>query len=506
MSSPDPPSDDMEQEETSTRKRRHSDRRRISTQRWKDAMDNIAEDRAAKAARRAKATEQRKIRAQHEAAAATVVRASDTDEVQQLKELLHKLQSTLSATEEELSTARAQIEENNCADSDVEERSIPRPVRMDSISTRLLRRYMDLEGAEHQSEWINIRATVRRFLQVGRIEWSRGWKEQGSLKLGKIYDAIEAENAFSNHKTYEVCKNDGSKYRGKVKRIRGQAAAHRKSARSTSTRRIRDTSSEPESDDADSDELAHCQWDFGLGPGSDGADLRHERGTSPEFGLDGADSDEAARRKRDTSLEFGLDGEDLDEFARRRNTSLELGLDGADPDEPARRISTRRKPDTNLEPGPDDVASDEPARRKSARHMSTRRKQDTNLEPGPDAAPSPPNDTWRSKKHDLMFSPPPLPHADKDAIPLSGLSVLASSMNYELPSISTVLIPLHRYPNRRNPKGPFVAGNVHGHTTGTKSPNPSCPITPLAEPAPCPVSPVNPVHQEEDVSAGWDPV
>ncbi|KAF8877396.1 hypothetical protein BD779DRAFT_1475273, partial [Infundibulicybe gibba] len=89
------------------------------------------------------------------------------------------------------------------------------------------------------------KSTVRDYLRAGRVEWSRGWKGQRVRKLGKIYDAIEAEfpvlrrflgswgteylvkAAFNSHRTYTACKDDGLKYRGKMKRIRGQIAACR---------------------------------------------------------------------------------------------------------------------------------------------------------------------------------------------------------------------------------------------------------------------------------------
>ncbi|KAF8868012.1 hypothetical protein BD779DRAFT_1684884 [Infundibulicybe gibba] len=218
-------SDDIEQEETSANRR--SGRSRTQSRRQRDALDNLTEERAAKVTKRAKASKRAKDRAQHDAAAATV--------------------AVLSATEEELSAARAQMESNNApAAADGGDELIPRPKRMNRVTTKLIRRHMGLEGVEHKAEWTDIRSTVREYLRAGRIQWSLGWKEQPALKLGKIYNAIEAEvpvlqrfrsswvteylakTSFAGHKSYETCKNDGSKYRGKHRRICAQAAAHRK--------------------------------------------------------------------------------------------------------------------------------------------------------------------------------------------------------------------------------------------------------------------------------------
>ncbi|KAF8880389.1 hypothetical protein BD779DRAFT_1473849 [Infundibulicybe gibba] len=181
-------SDDIEQEETSANRR--SGRSRTQSRRQRDALDNLTEERAAKVTKRAKASKRAKDRAQHNAAAATV--------------------------------------------------------RMNRVTTKLIRRHMGLEGVEHKAEWTDIRSTVREYLRAGHIQWSLGWKEQLALKLGKIYNAIEAEvpalqrfrsswateylakTSFASHKSYETCKNDGSKYRGKHRRICAQAAAHRK--------------------------------------------------------------------------------------------------------------------------------------------------------------------------------------------------------------------------------------------------------------------------------------
>ncbi|KAF8873268.1 hypothetical protein BD779DRAFT_1477100 [Infundibulicybe gibba] len=244
MRSPDLSSDDMEQEEISTSRR--SGRNRIQSRRQRDALDNLTEERAARAAKRAKTSERADRRAQHNAAANTVVRPSDNEEMQRLKELLHSTQAILSATEEELSAARAQVESSNALAADGGDELIPRPKRMDHVNIKRIRRYMNLEGDEHKDEWTNIRSTVREYLRAGRIQWSLGWKEQKSLKLGKIYNAIEAEvpalrrfrgswateylakHSFGSHRSYETCKNDGSKYRGKFKRLRAQAAAYRK--------------------------------------------------------------------------------------------------------------------------------------------------------------------------------------------------------------------------------------------------------------------------------------
>ncbi|KAF8871698.1 hypothetical protein BD779DRAFT_442163 [Infundibulicybe gibba] len=146
----------------------------------------------------------------------------------------------------------------------------------------------------------------------------------------------------------------------------------------------------------------------------------------------------------------------------------------------------------------------------------------------PQPLPSPPNDTWQPKERDLLvFSPPPLPHADKDAIPLIDLSALTPPRNRELPpSRSVSPSPIRSSPN----PGIIIVSPLDGshsppptsqqesqesvrgwerawtHDWDHKPASSSRSTTPLAEPAPRSASPVSLVHQEEDVSAGWDPV
>ncbi|KAF8869328.1 hypothetical protein BD779DRAFT_1682335 [Infundibulicybe gibba] len=217
-------------------------RKRIQSQRQRDATKNATEERTKKANKRARAAERAKTQAQNRAAATTVQQASDNDEIQRLRD---EAQAERNAAEQELSTVQAQLESHDAPTSNTNQGSIPRPSRIDSVSIEVLRRYMDLEGSEHDIEWARIRSVVRDFLRAGRIEWTLRWKDQSTRRLAKIYDAIEdqlpalrrfrgswateylTKGTFNNHKTYETCKNDGSKYRGKMKQAYRKAAALR---------------------------------------------------------------------------------------------------------------------------------------------------------------------------------------------------------------------------------------------------------------------------------------
>ncbi|KAF8874340.1 hypothetical protein BD779DRAFT_1678771 [Infundibulicybe gibba] len=221
-------------------------RTRNKSRRARDAISNAMEERANKEARQARTMQRAQIRAQNRTAATTVEQAGDSDEVQQLKALLHTAQAERAAAEQELSTIQAQLERHDASTSSVDDGSIPRPSRINSVTIALLRQHMDLEGPEHKIEWDRMRSVIRDFLRAGRVEWTLRWKDQPARRLAKIYDAIEDElpvlrrfrgswateylsrSAFSNHKTYETCKDDGLKYRGKTKRIYRAAVALRK--------------------------------------------------------------------------------------------------------------------------------------------------------------------------------------------------------------------------------------------------------------------------------------
>ncbi|KAF8892957.1 hypothetical protein BD779DRAFT_1669972 [Infundibulicybe gibba] len=236
---------------------RRSQRAHVQSRRLTDAMNNAAEERTAKEARQAEATERSQNRARDKEAAMTVEQAGDSDEIQQLRALIHAVQARCDAAEQELSTTRAQLEHNNTfasggsastSNNMIGEQNpiiIPRPSRTSQTSIHDIRCHMDLKGPEHDLEWARVRAVVREYLISGRIEWDLGWKAQSTQRLGKIYDAIEEKfpalrrfrsswateyltrNAFNNHKTYETCKNDKTKYRGKNKWIRKLAIANR---------------------------------------------------------------------------------------------------------------------------------------------------------------------------------------------------------------------------------------------------------------------------------------
>ncbi|KAF8871342.1 hypothetical protein BD779DRAFT_1478287 [Infundibulicybe gibba] len=205
-----------------------------------DATNNAMEERADRDDRRARATARANARAQNRVAARTVEQAGDDNEVQQLRALLYAAEAERDAAERELLTVQAELDRDA---PDIDDEPIPRPSRISNSSVRLLRHHMNLVGSEHDIEWIRMRSVIRDYLRAGRIQWGLRWKEQPTRRLSKIYDAIEddlpvlrrfqnswateylAKNSFNGHKTYERCKDDGSRYRGKVKRIYKNAVA-----------------------------------------------------------------------------------------------------------------------------------------------------------------------------------------------------------------------------------------------------------------------------------------
>ncbi|KAG7097288.1 hypothetical protein E1B28_004653 [Marasmius oreades] len=111
--------------------------------------------------------------------------------------------------------------------------TIKRPSNLSKVTVGDIRCHLGLDGPEGDQEWNRIRSTLRRCLTAGKIEWSKGWRDQKLHRLIRIYDAVDeacpamrqfenqwatqflAKEYFASHKTYGSCAFNPDTCRGR---------------------------------------------------------------------------------------------------------------------------------------------------------------------------------------------------------------------------------------------------------------------------------------------------